>query len=332
MKQFELEIIPTTKEIDAVKIFTGDYLDKKTAEARAAINAFEYDVSTPKGRDAIKSFARKHSSFKERVDEAGKALNAERNRLNDAVNTARRKVKGDWESLRDDARQPLTEWEATEELKVEAERKAIELELDHIEALRLNDEVDRTREIERKEKEIAAKEESLRLAEVDRLAKIAAEEAEKARIKREEEIRIEAAAQAERDAQAEIDRAAREKQEEIDRLIEERRIAKDDAKQAEIDAAKEAERQKLLAEQEQERAIQAERDRIAAEKIAEQKAADNRATDKRIKARINNEAVAALILIFSDIHCGNQQEAESLAKSAVTAIARGHIPHVKISY
>ena len=319
-------------ELDAVAIFTGDYLDQQTALARELLKSFVPDVSTNKGRDAIKSFSRQYATVKVRVDEAGKGLGSDLRDELAKINATRNSFKSDWQEMQDEARKPLTDWEVEDQKRIDDEKKAIELELDHIEGLRMNDEVDRTRELERKEKEIAAKEESLRLAEVERLAKIATEEAEKSRIKREEEIRMEAAAQAQRDAQAEIDRLKQAKidadvQAETDRLQ-----AIEDVKQQEIDTAKEVERLKLLAEQETERKVQAERDRIAAEKLAEEKAAELREADTKHKAKINNEAAAALTLIFSDIHCGNQKEAEALAKAAITAFARGHIPHITISY
>ena len=322
MAKFELA---TIEKMTDVEIYTGDYLDILTEEIREAVRNHKPDLSTETSRKKTKSFANNIAKAKVRADEAGKALNAERNETNEKVNARRRQLRDDFDEQRDLAKKLVVEYEAAEEAKEEAERQKVIDELDRIERERVAD-------IERREKELAEKEFALAETERLRVAADVAANLEKERIEREAEFKRQAEEKAKIDAQEAIDRAEREKQEAIDKAERNRIQAIEDAKQAEMAVAAEMARQELLARQDKERAIQAERDRIAAEKVAEQKAADNRATDKRIKARINNEAVAALILIFSDVHCGNQQEAESLAKSAVTAIARGHIPHVKISY
>jgi hypothetical protein len=52
---------------------------------------------------------------------------------------------------------------------------------------------------------------------------------------------------------------------------------------------------------------------------------------KRI-AKINREAVAAIVLAMSEAHKGTAEEAEEYARAIVTALAKGLIPHCKIEY
>lgn len=57
--------------------------------------------------------------------------------------------------------------------------------------------------------------------------------------------------------------------------------------------------------------------------MIEQTALAARAADKAHRARINGEALAALVTVGLD---------EVTAKSVVIAIARGEVPHISISY
>jgi len=316
--------LATIEEKTDVEIFTGDYLDILTVEIQAEVDSHEADLSTEASRKKTKSFAAKIAKAKVRADEAGKNLNAERRTLNEKVDERRRKLRDDFDRMRDQARKPVTEWEAAEELREEAEREAIKIELDHIEALRLNDEEDRTRAIVRKEAELKAKAESLRLAEVERLAKEEAAQAEQMRIERDAEVKRQAEETAKQEAQEAIDRAEREKQEAIDNAERDRLLAIEDAKNAEIEAAKAQERQRIAAEQEKERAVKSERDRIAAEELAQQKATERREADKKHKTKIQNKAVVDLTFALG-IHAVH-------AREIVEAVDSGKISSITISY
>ena len=70
-------------------------------------------------------------------------------------------------------------------------------------------------------------------------------------------------------------------------------------------------------------AVAAEQQRQADAKAAEEAAAKGREADKKHRAKVNGEALAALVTAGLS---------ELAAKSAITAIAQGKVPHVKIEY
>lgn len=74
---------------------------------------------------------------------------------------------------------------------------------------------------------------------------------------------------------------------------------------------------------EKEAAIEAERSRVAAAEEEDRAATAKREANKRHRAKVNNEALAALIT-------AGLSDAAGMA--AITAIARGEVPHIKISY
>lgn len=158
-------------------------------------------------------------------------------------------------------------------------------------------------------------------------AKKAADEAAAAAA-REENERIEKVAAQQRAEKAEADRAAAAKQAEIDK-----QQAAEAAKAAADKAALDAVLAAALAETEKQKAVeaaaQAERDRNAAEIDKQIKAQKEREADKTHKAKINNEAAAALVLKIETHAAG---DVEGLVKKILTAIVKGEIPHVSITY
>lgn len=177
----------------------------------------------------------------------------------------------------------------------------------------------------------------------EREERIAREAAERAR--REEEAK----AQAEREAvirrEQEAKAAAERRELELQLIAEQ---AKANAAKAESDrmaAAQEAERQKaeaikreakakedaekaaaqalIDAKAREEAAAQRERDRIAAEKAAADAETKHREADKKHRASVNRAAMEAFV-------AGGM--IEDAAKMAVTLIAKGAIPAVKVSY
>lgn len=212
----------------------------------------------------------------------------------------------------------------------------------------LTDLRDRTvkREAERAELERLLQEEAAR-KEQERLAEIARQAAEKARREAEEKAAAEARAAEERAAaerkrvekeaadkiaaeQAERQRVERERQEaearaakaEADRKAAEKRAA-DEAKAAAEQA--ERDRQAALAKAERDRvaAVEAERKRAADAKAREEAEAAKREANKRHAAKINGQVLNALMAAGLT---------EEQGKLAVTAIAKGLVPHTKITY
>ncbi|MEX5513583.1 hypothetical protein [Pseudophaeobacter sp. 1A09344] len=78
------------------------------------------DVSTRKGRDALKSIAHKVSQSKVELDKQGLALTEEARKEIDAVNAGRKLAKDRLESLRDEIKKPALDWEAAEAERVQA--------------------------------------------------------------------------------------------------------------------------------------------------------------------------------------------------------------------
>jgi len=179
-------------------------------------------------------------------------------------------------------------------------------------------------------------------AEQAELARLRAEAEERARKDREEQIAREAAERAKREAE---EAAAREKAQAEAKAKAEREAA--DRRELELKlAAEQAERQKLAAEQAQKDAeaarIKAEQDakaqaeqaardtEIRLKREAEQKAAAEaaelakREADKKHRAKVNNEAVSALM--------ADNFLSESQAKAVVSLIVKNKVPHIKISY
>lgn len=196
---------------------------------------------------------------------------------------------------------------------------------------------------------ISTQEREAERAELERLQR---EEAERKRRDREERIRAEAAAKAKEEAEA---RAKEEAEREAARVkavadaeatrvksealkAEQARLATERAKQeaeqraakekadriaAEEKAREEAKTAAEKAEREKASAVQAERDRAKAVAQAEVEATAMREADRKHKARINNEAMAAFV---------SAGLSEADARTAVAAVAKGLVPHVKIQY
>ncbi|MFP5512446.1 MAG: hypothetical protein ACLGJC_05125 [Alphaproteobacteria bacterium] len=175
--------------------------------------------------------------------------------------------------------------------------------------------------------ERAAREEAER---IEREAKEREERAaEQARREAEEKARREAE-EADRRAAAERERVERERAEAEERAAQAERD-RQDAEQRAKEAEERAERDRIEAERraEEERkaaaeeAARKERERIEAEQRAEREAAAAREADKQHRATINRGAVQALVAAgLPDVE----------AVKAVTAIAKGQVPAVRISY
>lgn len=174
--------------------------------------------------------------------------------------------------------------------------------------------------------------------ELERLRKEASEREQK---DREERIAREAKEKAEREAREREDRLAREAKEREEKSLREKQEAEQRAAKAEADrkaaeekakrdaeeAARKAEEQRITAEKkakaDAEAAAQRERDRIAEEQRKEREAAEKREADKRHCAKINREALAALLAAGI---------AEDAGKLVIAMIAMGRVPHVSIQY
>ncbi len=329
------------ENINAVTVFSeggvDDLLKKITDEARSIVA----DVETARGRRDIAAMAHKVAKSKTYLDGLGKDLVSDWKSKSKAVDNERKKVRDSLDTLKAEIRQPLTDWEKAEEDRVarhennlseiigageyslsswmELSAEAMSDRLKEIEAEEINDSWEEFANDAAKAKdqtitqikEAIAKREK-HDSEQKELAKLRAESEEREQKEREESLRREGEEKAKREAEAkakeESERSEREKKAAI---------------QAKEDAERRAEEAERNAARDAENAAQAERDRIDQERIAEEAAAKKREADNKHRAKINNTAVDAFVVVGLS---------KAKAKDAVTAIAKGQIPQIRISY
>ena len=112
------ELATVTAETALAVLTSPEKFDELLGTIRAEVAAHPYDLTTKKGRDAIKSLAYKVTRTKTALDDAGKELNAGKRAEINAVDEVRRKVREDLDALADDARKPLDDWENKEAERV----------------------------------------------------------------------------------------------------------------------------------------------------------------------------------------------------------------------
>ena len=151
-----------SKNITPVQLFSENGLDPVLDKIRQEIDLFVPNIETKKGRKEIGSFAYKIAQSKTFIDKAGKELNADikaKAKLIDAERKRSRDTLDDWKN---EVRQPLTDFEEAEEKRIEAERLLEISNMDHEEALGMNDFFNREKALAVKEAEIARQEEEKR--------------------------------------------------------------------------------------------------------------------------------------------------------------------------
>ncbi len=265
---------------------------------RSEIEAFKPDLTTAKGRDAIKSFAFKITRTKTAVDDAGKKLTEEWRTKTNAVNQARNEAKAELSALAESVRKPLTDWEEAEAARISECREVIKWLKSS-----LNVYMDETADDVRARGKIVfetvldpdkygdmlaeaqeakdATVESLKVS-LARLTKEEADRAELARLQQAEQERL-AKEEADRVAEAEAKRIADEAAEEERRAaeqaeraeqqrIENERLENERIEQAKRDAAD-------AARIEAERVAQAQRDEEQRQRDAEQAEKDRKAAE-----------------------------------------------------
>ncbi|NUB24298.1 hypothetical protein [Azospirillum brasilense] len=298
-------------------------LTKLEADVRTA--AKDLDISTDKGRKAIASLAYKVARSKTALDDMGKGLVEETKKQVALIDADRRVIRDRLDALKDEVRRPLDEYEAAEKARIERHESGIvriqamplfsgERSTDDIAArLAETKAIDTTGFQEFTARADKAKETAVATL-TAALENSRARDAERAELER---LRQEAA---ERAAREEAERIEREKQEAAARAAEQ-------AERDRIEAARRAEEDRKAAEerarQREEAAARQERQRIEDERRAEEEAQRRREADRTHRATVNNAAVSALVTAgLSD----------AAAKAAITAIAKGSVPHVAIAY
>ncbi|ASB00655.1 TPA: cell envelope biogenesis protein TolA [Proteus mirabilis] len=270
------------------------------------------DFSVAKNRKAFASLAYKVAQTKMYIDKEGKAVVDKLKELPKKVDANRKIFRDELDALSTDIRKPLTEWEAQEKAREEAEALKKQIEVDHEEALQMNELFD-LRKAEEERKRIAREEEMKRQA------------AEQARLEAERKAQqeIEAAARREREAKEAAERAEREKQEAIQRAEQAAKEAKEKAERDAKEAQERAEREKQLAiEAERKKVQEAKQARLAEEERKRQEEAKRQA-DKEHRRKYNQETLQALVSNGFD---------EKLATEFIKLVASNKIPHMTMNY
>lgn len=361
------DIVAVVAQTPVVVLLDDGKRDELFAHIRREVEAFTPDLSTNKGRDAIKSLAYKITRTKTAIDAAGKQLNEEARAKIGVVDAARRVAREELDRMADEVRRPLTEWEEAEKARV-AHCRAV---IDGLKAMARVD-LDDTASVVRERGSVAwntvldaeqfgdllAEAEAAKAQTVDvlktALARLTKEEADRAELER---LRAEAA---EREARERAEQEAREAQERAAaeaKAAEERRVAAEKAEaervariereateraQREAEAAARAEQERrdrehaeaLAAErrraEEAERAAQAERDRIAKAEADRQAEADRIAAEQaKREADQKHRTDVKTKAKQALITCGADEET---ARKIVVAILAGEVPNVSLRF
>jgi hypothetical protein len=354
-------------EVTAVQVFGTDAgAEPIIKKIEDEVRTYALDVTTPSGRDEIKSVAHKVARSKTTLDDMGKTLVEEARATVDAVNGERKLVRDRLDALKAEIRPPLTDFENKEKDRVAGHEKALaDLKANwvmHPDATSENfcaavhdvNEFHQGRDWEEfgkaadgvRNEVIATLMESLKgrekyEADQAELARLRAETEAREKKEREDAIAKEAADRAKKQAEEEAERVAKAESERVqaerealEKEARDRELALEKQAQAEREArekaeqdaadAKVAEKQaKADAEKAALEATEQEKRRAYDAALREEEEAKLREQNKAHRAKINNDAAAALVAAGLS---------EDLAKAAVVAIAKREIPHVTISY
>lgn len=338
----ELIVIPRET---ALEVFTKEgSIEPYLEQIKAAVTGIVPDLSTKKGLDAIASLAYKVAKSKTYLDGEGKRLVDEYKEIPKKIDATRKKARDFLDQLKDEVRQPLTDWENAEKARVEGLKQRLSFfdtvcqGLEDLPSAEIRARMEQVVNTEMGEtwQEFASYAEQAKIgaertlaaafqkrqqyeAEQEELARLRREAEERAQRDREEQIRREAAEQAKREAearqQAERDEAARK--------VREAEEATQRAEQERLRQQQENERQLREAEERAERAAEQERQRIAEEQRQAEEEARRREADREHRKAINTAALEAFMAEGID---------KETAIKVITLIAQRKIPAISITY
>lgn len=360
-------LVAQVAENPGLVLLDRERFDRFYEAIKAETDKLVPDLTTEKGRAAIKAMAFKVTKTKTAIDDAGKLLKEEAQATVNKVDAARREIKTRLEALRDDVRKPLTEWEAREEERIAACDALIERikaaavvsmddtvatvanRLANVKAFALDEgqfQSSLPLALAQQEATVTAlisaharlvKEEADR-AELERLRAEAAEREAKERAEAEAKAAAEAAERERQEAEARAARAAEEQQARIAAAAK----AAEDAARAAAEARANEERlaqqkahdEALAAEKrradEADAARKAEADRIARETAARE-AAEKAAADADAKRAADQEHRGKIMGAAKQAIMGHGV-GEQTARAIVLAIAAGDVPAVSIKF
>lgn len=347
------------EKLNPIELFSVNGIDDVLKRIKKEVSSEVPDVSTPTGRKQIASNAHKIAKSKVVLDDMGKKLADELNAQLKPINSERKKARDYLDSLKDEIRKPLSDWEAAEEKRVEDLRGRIDfffkvivdaaecvgdltvaelkVALTDVENTPIDDSWQEFKGEagEVKDKTIAQFKSLIEKREVY--------EQEQAELER---LRLEKEAQEKKEAEEKIAKEAAEKarieaeeKAEVEReKVEQEKLAAEQATKEAEEKLAQAEREKIATEErakiEAEEAIK--REAAAVEK-AKQDEIDRQTEKKRQEAaeiekrEANKKHVGKIRKAAKDALMKNGLT-EELAKQVVLAINSGEIPHVSISY
>lgn len=348
-------MIPITAT--AIELYEGGVLDAVLDKIEEKARAHNPDVSTRKGREAIRSNAALVTGSKTYLFKLGKDLTEDHRAKVKSTNDVRNRMEERLNTLKDEVRKPLTDYEQAEKENAARIRATIDEiknassaehadkpaeclrdRMKEISSIKIDDSfgdfenealIEMEKSINRFNDMIAASEK--READEKELAELRIQQAErdeKERKEKEAQYQKDRDDQIRKEAEDKANREAAEEQARVNREIEDQRNAERVEQERKDREAKETqerlEREKQDAENRAEMARMEERQRIEREQEQIRLDAEKREADTKHKAKINNAAVDALVK-----HAGLTKEQ---AKSAVKVIAQGKIATVSIHY
>ncbi len=339
-------------ENKAVELFEQNKVTDILAKFEAFADSMVFDVTTEAGRKDCKKFCADIRKSNKYIDEVGKKKVAELKALPKIYDANRKNWRDSMEEIFEKTRKPLTDWEEKEQKRVAdtlAKINAIDpfqggitqitiddytpeefqILLNKAESFEIDDSFGEfeTQAIKTKD-DVTLKLQGLiakqnkHLEEQAELERLRKEREETERKEREAKIAQEAAERAQREAEETARKREATLQLEQEAAIKAKEDAERKVKEAEENAKHDAEL-----------AVQREKERAEAAKKAEQEAAAKRKANKKHNAKINNAAAKALLAItVNGEDSGETFLSLAQAKLIVTAIAKGQIPNVTISY
>ena len=340
-------------------------LDSILTEIETLANDFTPDVTTLKGRKLIGSQAYAVARTKTFIDGLGKELVDAEKEIPKRIDATRKRVRDFCDELQARVRKPLTDYENAEKARIaaldqriaaiqelgakatsESPSTEIKLWVGELESIAIDDTWSEYKERAQVAKDAAAVKLGAFLqtritweAQQAEIARLKAEQEEKDRIQREEQIAAQARHEAEQKALR--DKIAAEQREQAARDAQLK--AEADAKEAQQRLIREqqesAERERLAAEQAAERerlaVIQAqeaerqrqidEQNRIAQEEAARKAEEERRSADVEHRRQYNREVINAMQAALPNL---SEQDAITL----LTAIVHQQVPHLSIQY
>lgn len=318
---------------NAPTIFVAGGLGRFIDAVKDEVCAEVPDLKTRKGRERIASLSATVSKRKASVEKPGRDYLRHIKTLPKVVEDELREFVTAMNTLRDQVRQPLTEWEAAEQARKDNHVDAVQaihdfcLDITDVNAVVLLESITSVEAIqmgdhwEEFETDAARTKESTLAKLRAALASRQQYEAEQAELVR---LRAEAEAQAQRDREAEIARAAAEQA----RLQAEQRAQaeRDAAAKREAEAKAAADRRelelKLAAEQSERAAAQAARDKIESEQRAAQQKIDDERRHQQAMAQAEADRVAAEQRAEQERINSEARQAEAAERARLAEIAR----------